>query len=294
MIWAMLLAIGVTRARADVDPARTVALRLGVGRGRRAIPDPNREPPSLPASVRRLCAEIDLEVGDQHGAYWVLDHNVLRLEGWGAPCVGDLTGSDAALRRAAEDRAARWAVAARQQGAQAGWAPVLESDDVWAVSWRLDPRAAPKRARRRGPQLPRQVRRVSIPKGTLLYHGTSAEDDFEDLDGPAWLSTSEATARRFVTWAGGAGTPRVLVYRVDRTIPSLAQILDTGDMARLVRVLDPDGDTDAPGELAELACARGYNGWHILHNYGYMESDTLLCEPKAWLSLVETRAIERS
>lgn len=282
----MLLALGAD-AGAPLPASRAIALRLGTGRGRRAVPDPNREAPTLPPPVRRLCAEIDLEVGDQHGAWWNANGRIVRIEGWGEACVGDLTGTPAALRLAAEDRAARWAVAARQEGAEAGWVPVEDNPDVWAISWRMD---RPQRRRRAGPVLPRSIRRVSIPKGTLLYHGTQAEDDFEDLDGPAWLSTSEATARRFVAWNGGEGTPRVLVYRVDRRIPTLAQVLEEGDMATLRRVLDPDEETYSPGELAEAACARGYNGWNIPHNYGYGASDTLLCDPARWLTRVETKA----
>ncbi len=81
--------------------------------------------------------------------------------------------------------------------------------------------------RRDGPvtvgSLSRAVFRASIPKGTLLYHGTSAEDVFEDpeegegLQGLAWVSTSEKVARYFVFWNTSGDTtdrPRILVYRV--------------------------------------------------------------------------------
>lgn len=34
-----------------------------------------------------------------------------------------------------------------------------------------------------------------LAAGTKLYHGTAAEDEFEELFGPAWVSESEVVVR---------------------------------------------------------------------------------------------------
>lgn len=135
---------------------------------------------------------------------------------------------------------------------------------------------------------------TSIPRGTLLYHGTSAEDDFDELTGPAWVSDSESVAREFVTWAGGAGPSRVLTFEVVREIPAIALVASEADMNRLRREVDPEEEAVTPIELAELVCGE-YNGWHIPNNYP-SGSDTMLCEPGRWLKLVhaEVCGSERS
>ena len=125
---------------------------------------------------------------------------------------------------------------------------------------------------------------TSIPRGTILYHGTSAADEFDVLTGPAWVSDSEAVAREFVTWAGGDGPGRVLVFEVMREIPALALVTDEASMNQLRNEVDPDGETVTPTELAERVCDE-YNGWHIPNNYP-SGSDTMLCKPGRWLRLV--------
>ena len=135
-----------------------------------------------------------------------------------------------------------------------------------------------------------QATMTSIPRGTLLYHGTSAEDDFDELTGPAWVSDSESVAREFVTWAGSSGPGRVLTFEVVREIPAIALVTSEADMNRLRREVDPEEETITPIELAELVCGE-YNGWHIPNNYP-SGSDTMLCEPGRWLKLVHAEVYE--
>lgn len=135
-----------------------------------------------------------------------------------------------------------------------------------------------------------QAMMTIIPRGTLLYHGTSAEDDFDELTGPAWVSNSKSVARKFVTWAGGAGPGRVLTFEVVREIPAIALVANEADMDRLRREVDPEEEAVTPIELAELVCGE-YNGWHIPNNYP-TGSDTMLCEPGRWLKLVRVEAQE--
>ena len=43
-----------------------------------------------------------------------------------------------------------------------------------------------------------KLRTHNLRRGTILYHGTSVEEDFDVPDAPAWFSTSESVARQFI------------------------------------------------------------------------------------------------
>ncbi len=146
------------------------------------------------------------------------------------------------------------------------------------------------RLRRRGSRS--ALPTVGLAPGTLLYHGTQAPEDFEHPDGPAWFTTSEAVARRFVGWnrVAGEARPRLLVYRVTAPLRDLILINGQRDMqAMMDHLAGVEGDLDhaSPRELAEEVCQSRYNGWHIRANYPDGGSDTLLCDPEDWLELVE-------
>lgn len=154
--------------------------------------------------------------------------------------------------------------------------------------------------------------RKPLRKGTLVYHGTSSEEDFTDLNGPAWVSGAEAVARNFVDWAGGRGRPRVLVFRV-ATAPSLAVaestaefksfaewvaaraagVVDLSDMGPFDESIPADAFTAIGTGLAESLCnARlGIDGWHIPRNYDDGD-DTMLCEPERFLEFVRVIEVE--
>jgi hypothetical protein len=129
----------------------------------------------------------------------------------------------------------------------------------------------------------RRPRTTSIRRGTRLYHGTSAEEDFE-LPSPAWFSDSPGPAREFQRWHEGT-RPRTLEFVVRKTIPRLVLIEDNPAMNLFALWLEDRSGISHRGDvqsMAEATCDAGYSGWHIPDNY-VDGSDTLICEPEVWL-----------
>lgn len=153
--------------------------------------------------------------------------------------------------------------------------------------------------------MPKPTVRKSLRKGTLVYHGTSRDEDFDMLEGPAWVSDSYGVAKEFVGWAGGEGTPRVMTFKIV-TPPALVLIQSTRDVEKLAVWLGENfglGSGEDFGEsVAEMArdlCSVGarvgIDGWHVPNNYPgggpawtsrARGSDTMLCEPERFLELV--------
>ena len=172
-----------------------------------------------------------------------------------------------------------------------GLAVAMSAAGILAGLQALSPVA---RLRRRGSRS--SLPTVNLSKGTLLYHGTQAPEDFDYPDGPAWFTTSEEVARRFVSWnrVAGDARPRLLVYRVEVPILDLILIYNPHDMQRMMdHLARVEGDLDdaSPRELADEVCHSRYSGWHIRANYPDGGSDTLLCDPEDWLELVEERPL---
>lgn len=137
-----------------------------------------------------------------------------------------------------------------------------------------------------------------IPAGTRLYHGTAAEDEFEELIGPAWVSESEIVARKFgdipepakTRWISAGRRPRILDFVAERDL-ELATIRSSQDFMQLARVTDPEEyDFDA-SELSAFACEDGYDGWIVPGNYGEDGSDIMLCDPGDVLEYLGSRAL---
>lgn len=134
----------------------------------------------------------------------------------------------------------------------------------------------------------RGLRTSSIKKGTILYHGTSAEEDFEIPEGPAWFSDGKAVARAFS--GRGPGNPRILRFEVVRRITGLIHIVGTMAFDRMVEMLarqygeNPDRFENYL-DVAQALCDRGHPGWAVPWNYPD-GSDIMLCRPAGWLSLV--------
>ena len=138
--------------------------------------------------------------------------------------------------------------------------------------------------------------RKPLRKGSLVYHGTSSEDEFIDLNGPAWVSDAETVARWFVGWAGGKGSPRVLVFRVTSS-PTLVVVDpdDDDEFRRFTRWVEERTGQDSGGgiyDLASLLCELGVDGWHFPKNYPG-GSDTMLCDPDRFLEHIETIEVRR-
>ena len=148
--------------------------------------------------------------------------------------------------------------------------------------------------RRGSPARRHPVPMTEIARGTLLYHGTSAEEEFEPdaPDGPAWFSTSMEVARRFVGWNNGEGLKRVLVYRASCRIQKVALLRSSEDMSRFLARLeghdDPDEvQADGTEEMRDLLGGQSaYAGWRIPDNYGFGKDDVLLVDPAECLEFV--------
>lgn len=141
---------------------------------------------------------------------------------------------------------------------------------------------------------PSLVRRTTIRKGTLLYHGTSAEEAFEEdggtPDGPAWFADFPGVARYFSKWQGGPNA-RILVYRVTQSIPDIATVSDSRGFKALQRQLVRMGVLDedcGQYEMAEaMALQRKWDGWRIIGNYSRPDGDDiLLVSPEIYLEFV--------
>lgn len=141
--------------------------------------------------------------------------------------------------------------------------------------------------------------RKPLRKGSLVYHGTSADQDFVDLVGPAWISDAQGVARTFVSWGGGSGVPRVMVFEVRRA-PSLAVAQSDREWVAFQEWVNErtglDEPINDPFEFAEWICNnRGslamIDGWHIPTNYPE-GSDTLICEPEQFLKLVTVEPVD--
>jgi len=141
--------------------------------------------------------------------------------------------------------------------------------------------------------------RKPLRKGSLVYHGTSSEEEFTDLNGPVWVSNAKGVADFFATWqATRQGRPRVLMFRV-REAPRLAVLYDDADCKQLVEWVRSVSGVDiehfedfgelAPHGLVEAMCRTGIDGWHIPENYKAPKgSDTIICYPDRFLEYIET------
>ena len=132
-----------------------------------------------------------------------------------------------------------------------------------------------------------------LREGQLVYHGTSADEDFEDLRGPAWVSDSWKVAKNFVGWNAGS-RPRVITYRVISP-PVLALVDDRYgyreyDELREWVEEETGLGTDDVHEFADAVCSARLGGWHIPKNYPE-GSDTLICDPSAVLEFVKAEKV---
>lgn len=124
----------------------------------------------------------------------------------------------------------------------------------------------------------------SLPRGTVLYHGTGAPEKFLIPTGPAFFSDSRTVAKYFSTWNGGE-KPRVLRYKVSSKIQKLALIESQQDFDNLSEETgcEPGQDTES---LVAMVCGAGFDGWIIPNNYPD-GADIMLCFPERSLKFVE-------
>lgn len=130
-----------------------------------------------------------------------------------------------------------------------------------------------------------------LPKGTILYHGTSA-DDFdeacEDLRGPAWFSRQKSVAERFARRFAGASC-RIVVFQVTEDV-SLYEILHQRDMQELADEFDISlCGVEAMRESVEYS---GIPGWVIPYNYS--DGDDILIVNTDVVGYLRTEQLEKS
>jgi len=126
----------------------------------------------------------------------------------------------------------------------------------------------------------------TLPAGTLVYHGTAVPVDFEELDDPAWVSTSKSVADQFKGWHGD-DNPRVLTYRTRQDL-NLTLIQSPEDLNELVLDLGLDPDPlDVDDLRYEFCASTNTDGWIIPNNYPDGD-DILLCRASWVLDFVES------
>lgn len=131
----------------------------------------------------------------------------------------------------------------------------------------------------------------TLTAGTLLFHGTSSTDFDEQqdgLDGPAWLSDSEAVAERFALRNQYEGSrPRVLTFVLEEDV-ELHLIRSAADLSEMAE--EHDISFDGVEEMRDSVIDSGIPGWVIPNNYP--EGADILMANTGALRYESTRAIE--
>lgn len=126
-----------------------------------------------------------------------------------------------------------------------------------------------------------RFKRLWLKRGTVLFHGTSVDEDFDVPQGPAWFSNSEQVARYFANWHDGPNA-RVLTHTVTASVA--LPVIETDQDWRVfqqrvaITLGHDDSDYSDPNEFAECVCQAGLPGWTIPHNYPE-GADILICRP---------------
>lgn len=127
----------------------------------------------------------------------------------------------------------------------------------------------------------------TLPKGTVVYHGTQQpfRESQEDLNAPFWVSTSEGVARHFVTYNGAeTPQPRIIKYRLNQKV-KLLKIEGSREMEHLLE----EHCTDCHRELAEILLEKGEDGWIIPTNY--VDGDDIMLTDPGCLEYLGTEKI---
>ncbi len=132
---------------------------------------------------------------------------------------------------------------------------------------------------------------MTLKAGTVLYHGTNSPDFDEaddGLDGPAWVTDSEAVAERFARrnlWVNAR--PRVLSFVLEEDV-ELHLIQGRADMEDLQE--EHGISFEGVEDMRDSVTDAGIPGWVIPNNYPE-GSDVLLADTGA-LRFVSTRVLE--
>lgn len=131
--------------------------------------------------------------------------------------------------------------------------------------------------------------RASLPKGTMLYHGTNTAGDFEIPDGPAWFAPTFELSRQWVGWASppsnrALGDGRIHEFEVIADIPDLIDIRviphDMGQgWSEFCEAATGEYDELGPGWVASALVGK-CQGWQG-------REEIMLTEPQSYLRFVD-------
>lgn len=132
---------------------------------------------------------------------------------------------------------------------------------------------------------------ITIKAGTILYHGTDCDDfaeEFDGLNGPAWLSSSKDVARHFATRSGGwGGQKRIIAYKLaaDVRLPEITS-------PRQMQMFAEEHGICLLGveEMRESVEEAGIPGWVIPNNYP--NGDDILLVDTSILNFDSTEACD--
>lgn len=127
---------------------------------------------------------------------------------------------------------------------------------------------------------------MRLKAGTTLFHGTSADFDesSSDLEGPAWLSSSQSVANHFAQRFGsGPSVARIVAYRLTDDI-ELPEICSSREMQEFAE--EHDIDLCGVHSMRESMQDSGQPGWVIPFNYP--DGNDILIVNTGILEYVET------
>ena len=105
-----------------------------------------------------------------------------------------------------------------------------------------------------------------LPRGTVLYHGTSQRFDPSGIEMPAWFSTSESVAEHFQDWHGGEESGKVLRYKVICPI-RLPRIDGKEEMEKFCEMIGVNMEAYGSEDIVDAMRNSSMPGWIIPDNY---------------------------
>ncbi|MBK3779900.1 hypothetical protein G3A43_06505 [Paraburkholderia aspalathi] len=128
---------------------------------------------------------------------------------------------------------------------------------------------------------------ATLKAGTVLYHGTDCDDfeeEFEGLNGPAWLSSSFDVASYFASRQGGwGGAKRIITYRLTEDV-TLYEI--TSERAKLALADEFDLDFSGVEGMRDSVEQAGIPGWVVPGNFE--QGDDILLVDTSVLDFIQT------
>lgn len=140
------------------------------------------------------------------------------------------------------------------------------------------------------------IETVTLPAGTVLWHGTAQEWGFRMPGWRSFFSRHRGVARHFARlhagWTGKVFPGRVQKYVVTRdlTLPVIRnhgtdEVWTKQEWSEFRRHL---GFPEDGAALRDTLCAY-YEGWLVEDNYGPGADDIFLCRPERWLRRVQAK-----